>query len=79
MAEEQIMEAKEVAKFLHLHLFTIHKLAREGKLPAFKIGNDWRIRRSLPHPLLSTEGQGRQCHRIERTPPFGQENGRQQN
>jgi excisionase family DNA binding protein len=46
MAEEQIMEAKEVAKFLHLHLFTIHKLAREGKIPAFKIGNDWRFRRS---------------------------------
>lgn len=40
------MEAKEVAEFLHLHLFTVHKLARQGKLPAFKIGNDWRFRRS---------------------------------
>lgn len=40
-----MMEAKEVAAFLHLHLFTVHKLAREGKIPAFKIGNDWRFRR----------------------------------
>lgn len=40
------MEAREVAGFLRLHLFTVHKLAREGKLPAFKIGNDWRFRRS---------------------------------
>lgn len=40
------MEAKEVAEFLHLHLFTIHKLARQGRLPAFKIGNDWRFRKS---------------------------------
>ena len=39
------MEDKEVAEFLHLHLFTVHKLARQGKLPAFKIGSDWRFRR----------------------------------
>lgn len=46
MAEKQIMEAKEVAAYLHLHLFTIHKLARQGSLPGFKIGNDWRFRRA---------------------------------
>ncbi len=46
MTEKDILEAKEVAAYLHLHLFTVHKLAREGRLPAFKIGNDWRFRRS---------------------------------
>ncbi len=46
MTEKEIMEAREVAGYLHLHLFTVHKLAREAKLPAFKIGNDWRFRRS---------------------------------
>ena len=46
MVEKQILEAKEVAAYLHLHLFTIHKLARDGIIPAFKIGNDWRFRRS---------------------------------
>jgi excisionase family DNA binding protein len=46
MRENEIMEAREVASFLRLHLFTVHKLAREGKLPAFKIGSDWRFRRS---------------------------------
>jgi len=42
----EIMAAKEVAEFLDLHLLTVHKLAREGRLPAFKVGRDWRFRRS---------------------------------
>ena len=46
MAKEEIMEAKEVAQYLHLHIFTVHKFAREAIIPAFKIGNDWRFRRS---------------------------------
>ncbi|OIO34089.1 MAG: DNA-binding protein [Candidatus Omnitrophica bacterium CG_4_10_14_0_8_um_filter_44_12] len=46
MLDKDILEAKEVASYLHLHLFTVHKLAREGKLQAFKIGNDWRFKRS---------------------------------
>lgn len=46
MQQKDIMEAKEVAEYLHLHLFTVHKFAREGRLPCFKIGNDWRFRRS---------------------------------
>lgn len=46
MRDKEIMEAREVAEYLHLHLFTVHKFARERKIPAFKIGNDWRFRRS---------------------------------
>jgi excisionase family DNA binding protein len=46
MGVKEILEAKDVAKYLHLHLFTVHKLARQGKLPAFKIGKDWRFRRA---------------------------------
>jgi len=38
-----IMTAKEVADYLHLHPLTVHKYAREGKIPAFKIGTDWRF------------------------------------
>lgn len=46
MAQEEILDAKDVARYLRLHLFTVHKFAREGRLPAFKIGNDWRFRRA---------------------------------
>lgn len=37
------MTAQEVADYLNIHLFTVHKYAREGKIPAFKIGADWRF------------------------------------
>lgn len=40
---KEIMTAKEVASYLNLHPLTVHKYAREGKIPAFKIGTDWRF------------------------------------
>ena len=35
----------EVARVLKLHPFTVTRLAREGKLPAFKVGGVWRIKK----------------------------------
>jgi len=40
-----IMTARQVADYLHLHIYTVHKYARQGKIPAFKIGADWRFHR----------------------------------
>ena len=42
---KEILDTKEVSEFLKLHPFTVNKLAREGKIPAFKIGADWRFHR----------------------------------
>ena len=35
----------EIAKILKLHPFTVTRLAREGKIPAFKVGGVWRFRK----------------------------------
>ena len=40
---KMILTAKEVAEYLHIHLLTVHRYAREGRIPAFKIGTDWRF------------------------------------
>ena len=40
---KEILNAKEVADYLGLHPLTVHRYAREGKIPAFKIGTDWRF------------------------------------
>lgn len=40
---KEIMTTKEVAEYLHLHPLTVHKYARAGKIPGFKIGTDWRF------------------------------------
>ncbi|OGX14686.1 MAG: hypothetical protein A2166_06245 [Omnitrophica WOR_2 bacterium RBG_13_41_10] len=41
--DKEIMTAKEVADYLKLHPLTVHRYARDGKIPAFKIGTDWRF------------------------------------
>ena len=34
---------EELAKYLKLHEFTVRRLAREGKIPSFKAGGQWRF------------------------------------
>jgi len=37
--------AEEIAKYLKLHPYTIRRLARENKIPAFRVGGQWRFRK----------------------------------
>ena len=41
----ETLTPNEVAKSLRLHPFTVTRLAREGKIPAFKVGGSWRFRK----------------------------------
>lgn len=40
---KEILTTKEVAEYLNIHPFTVNKYARDGNIPAFKIGADWRF------------------------------------
>ena len=44
---EQIMTLREVAQYLGLHAMTVYKLTREGRMPAAKIGGQWRFKRDV--------------------------------
>lgn len=44
---EDIMTIEEVAKYLKLKPQTIYMWAQNGKIPAAKIGREWRFRRDL--------------------------------
>ena len=44
---EQIMTLREVAHYLGLHVMTVYKLTREGRVPAAKIGGQWRFKRDV--------------------------------
>ena len=37
--------AEEVAKALRLHPYTVRRLCREKKVPAFKFGGQWRFKK----------------------------------
>jgi len=45
--EENLMDIKQVADYLQMNKMTIYKLAREGKIPAFKVASEWRFKRDL--------------------------------
>jgi excisionase family DNA binding protein len=49
---EEILTNQEVADLLKLHPKTVNKLAIAGKLPAYRIGRQWRFRKSEVLKLL---------------------------
>ncbi len=64
---KEIMTAKEVADYLKLHPLTVHRYAREGKIPAFKIGTDWRFHKKYIQrwikEKLAYNLQGKECRK----------------
>ena len=47
METQDIMTLEEVAKYLKLKPQTIYSWAQEGKIPAAKLGKEWRFRKSV--------------------------------
>ena len=45
--EEDIMTLEEVAAYLRLKPQTIYKWAQEKKMPAAKLGKEWRFKKSI--------------------------------
>jgi excisionase family DNA binding protein len=41
--ESRVMTVGEVAKYLRVHQTTIYRLLKTHKLPAFRVGSDWRF------------------------------------
>ena len=46
MAEDIVFTVQEVAKYLRMQPVTIYKHAQCGKLPCFKVGANWRFKKS---------------------------------
>jgi excisionase family DNA binding protein len=42
---KSVMTVRDVAAYLSVHKSTIYRLLREGRIPAFKVGSDWRFNR----------------------------------
>ncbi len=60
----QIMTLHEVANYLGLHVMTVYKLTREGRVPAAKVGGQWRFKRDVLDEWLET--QMRKHHPVEK-------------
>ena len=46
------MTVAEMAEYLKVRRITIYRWARKGKIPAFKVGTDWRFDRDAIEKLM---------------------------
>jgi excisionase family DNA binding protein len=42
-----LLTTKEVAEYLRVNPYTIYRLVSQKKLPAFKVGSQWRFERNV--------------------------------
>jgi len=42
-SDREILTVAEVAEYLRVHTTTIYRLLKTRKLPAFRVGSDWRF------------------------------------
>ncbi len=45
ITEPRVLTVRELAGYLRVHQTTVYRLLREHKLPAFRVGADWRFNR----------------------------------
>jgi excisionase family DNA binding protein len=56
--DREALTVKEVCEVLRVHQSTVYKLIKEGRLSAFRIGRDWRIRRAAIARWLAAQTKG---------------------
>lgn len=56
--EDEIMTVSEVAEYLKISEVTTYKFVQEGKIPGFKIGRHWRVKRSDLAEFIEKQKRG---------------------
>ncbi len=56
-AEIEILSLAEVARYLRIKPRTLYTLAAQGKLPAVKIGGQWRFQKKQLRALFENDEQ----------------------
>jgi excisionase family DNA binding protein len=47
MTAEPLLTVKQVADYLKIDKFTVYRLVTQGKIPAYKVGSQWRFNRKM--------------------------------
>jgi excisionase family DNA binding protein len=45
--QEKLLTIQQVAQYLKVDRFTIYRLVSKKKMPAFKVGNQWRFKKRM--------------------------------
>jgi len=62
----ELLTPHELSRILKLHPFTVTRLAREGKLPGFKVGGSWRFRKDEFEKWIEERTNGNQKQKQHR-------------
>jgi excisionase family DNA binding protein len=63
-SEDEIFTIKELSEHLRVHPTTIYRLLRQGRLPGFRVGSNWRFNRAAIE-------QWEKLQALEPRPPAG--------
>lgn len=44
--QENLLTTEQVARYLKIDKFTVYRLVMQKKIPAFKVGNQWRFKKT---------------------------------
>ena len=55
-AESDVMTIRDLAEYLHCHYNTAFRLARQGAIPSFRLGGNWRFLRSQVDEWIAKGG-----------------------
>lgn len=65
MAEaEEVFDVRAAARYLRVHEETIRRLARQGRIPAFRVGKKWRINRGALDRWAEAQRPARPAARV---------------
>jgi len=45
--QENLLTIEQVAEYLKIDRFTLYRLVTQKKIPAFKVGNQWRFKKRM--------------------------------
>ena len=62
----ELLTPHELSRILKLHPFTVTRLAREGKLPGFKVGGSWRFQKDEFEKWIEERTNGTQKQKQHR-------------
>lgn len=52
--QENLLTTVQVAEYLKVDKFTIYRLVAQKKIPAFRVGSQWRFKKSVIEAWLTT-------------------------
>jgi excisionase family DNA binding protein len=56
--QREVMDIRQAADYLGISADTLYKYASEGFVPAFKLGNRWRFKRSRLNDWMDLQSSG---------------------